>query len=87
MRLNAREDLAGAPQGRASQAQGAVWLAADGGVDAIAAHFNFQLGHWLTYSALVPACNAARLQLTETERRVVAEQFARSGLRLNQRPS
>ena len=55
------EDLASAPHGRASRAQGAIWLAADGAVEAIEADFSFQLGHWLTYSALVPARNAARI--------------------------
>ena len=55
------EDLASAPQGRASQASGAVWLAADGAVEAVEAAFEFQLGHWLTYSAVVPARNAARI--------------------------
>ena len=55
------EDLASAPHGRASQASGAIWLAADGSVEAIDADFSFDLGHWLTYSALVPARNAARI--------------------------
>lgn len=55
------EDLASAPHGRAWQAQGGIWLAADGAVEAIEADFSFQLGHWLTYSARVPARNAARI--------------------------
>ena len=55
------EDLASAPQGRASSASGQIWLAADGAVQAIHATFTFQLGHWLTYSALVPTRNAARI--------------------------
>ena len=55
------EDFASAPHGRASQAQGAIWLNADGDITAIDAQFHFSLGHWLTYSAVVPARNAARI--------------------------
>ncbi len=55
------EDLASAPHGRASQARGAIWLDSDGSIAAIDAQFDFSLGHWLTYSAVVPARNAARI--------------------------
>ena len=46
---------------RASSASGSIGLTADGAVQAISAAFTFQLGHWLTYSALLPARNAARI--------------------------
>lgn len=55
------EDLQSAPHGRASQSEGAVWLDAQGGIEALSARFQFNLGHWLTYSAVVPARNAARI--------------------------
>ncbi len=55
------EDLLAAPQGRASRAAGSIWLDSQGVFAALTAEFQFSLGHWLTYSALVPARNAARI--------------------------
>lgn len=55
------EDLQSAPHGRASTAEGAIWLDAQGRIEALSADFSFDLGHWLTYSAVVPARNAARI--------------------------
>lgn len=55
------EDLLSAPHGRASQAEGALWLDGQGRIEALSARFHFSLGHWLTYSAVVPARNAARI--------------------------
>jgi carbon-monoxide dehydrogenase large subunit len=55
------EDLQSAPHGRASHSEGAIWLDAKGRIEALSAQFRFSLGHWLTYSAVVPARNAARI--------------------------
>lgn len=55
------EDLLAAPHGRASALQGRLWLDAEGRMQALAADLRFSLGHWLTYSAVVPARNALRI--------------------------
>jgi aerobic carbon-monoxide dehydrogenase large subunit len=55
------EDLLAAPHGRASALQGRLWLDAQGRMQALAAELRFSLGHWLTYSAVVPARNALRI--------------------------
>lgn len=55
------EDFLAAPHGRASALQGSLWLGAEGRMQALSAELRFSLGHWLTFSAVVPARNALRI--------------------------
>lgn len=54
------EDFLSATQGRGSHSAGEMALAADGRILGLRANFAFPLGHWLPYSATIPAWNAGR---------------------------
>ncbi|GAB4188191.1 MAG: hypothetical protein OHK0024_28630 [Thalassobaculales bacterium] len=55
------EEFLSAPLGRGIALEGRLAVAADGGLAGLAARIRAPLGHWLTYSAAVPAWNAARI--------------------------
>jgi aerobic carbon-monoxide dehydrogenase large subunit len=55
------EEFLAAAQGRGSRLEGELALAADGRFLGLRARVDAQTGHWLTYSATVPARNAARI--------------------------
>jgi aerobic carbon-monoxide dehydrogenase large subunit len=55
------EELQSAPQGRGAHLSGALALDAEGGLTSFSADLHFPLGSWMTYSAVVPARNAARI--------------------------
>jgi aerobic carbon-monoxide dehydrogenase large subunit len=55
------EEFIAGPQGRALELKGELALAADGRFLGLRAEVDAELGHWLTYSAVVPARNAARI--------------------------
>ncbi|MCM0021445.1 MAG: xanthine dehydrogenase family protein molybdopterin-binding subunit, partial [Tagaea sp.] len=55
------EEFVAGPQGRALELKGELALAADGRFLGLRADIDSELGHWLTYSATVPARNAARI--------------------------
>lgn len=55
------EEFLSAAHGRALKISGALALAADGRFLGLRATVDADLGHWLTYSAVVPARNAARI--------------------------
>lgn len=55
------EEFLAAAQGRGLRLEGELALAADGRFLALRARADAQLGHWLTYSATVPARNAMRI--------------------------
>lgn len=55
------EEFVAGPHGRALQVEGELALAADGRFLGLRAKADADLGHWLTYSAAVPARNAVRI--------------------------
>jgi carbon-monoxide dehydrogenase large subunit len=55
------DDLAAATHGRGATSEGELALAADGRLLGLRARLVFPLGHWLPYSATVPARNAGRI--------------------------
>jgi aerobic carbon-monoxide dehydrogenase large subunit len=55
------EDMLAASHGRGAVVEGDLAVAADGTALGLRARLAFPLGHWLTYSAAVPARNAARI--------------------------
>lgn len=55
------EEFLAGPHGRALGLKGELALAADGRFLGLRAEVDAELGHWLTYSAVVPARNAARI--------------------------
>jgi carbon-monoxide dehydrogenase large subunit len=55
------EDLLAGTHGRGGALSGEMALAADGTILALRAGVDFPLGHWMPYSAVVPARNAARV--------------------------
>ncbi|MBI1245524.1 MAG: molybdopterin-dependent oxidoreductase [Alphaproteobacteria bacterium] len=55
------EEFLAAAHGRAQKLSGELALAADGRFLALRAEVDAELGHWLTYSAVVPARNAMRI--------------------------
>lgn len=54
------EEFLSATHGRGSQSKGEMALSEDGKMLALRARLSFPLGHWLPYSAMVPAWNASR---------------------------
>ncbi len=55
------DEFLAATQGRGSTLRGELAVAADGRMLALRAHIRSPLGHWMPYSAVVPARNAARI--------------------------
>ncbi|SED93051.1 carbon-monoxide dehydrogenase large subunit [Rhizobiales bacterium GAS188] len=55
------DDLAAATHGRGATTEGELAVAADGRLIGLRARLVFPLGHWLPYSAAVPARNAGRI--------------------------
>jgi aerobic carbon-monoxide dehydrogenase large subunit len=55
------EDMAAASHGRGLVTEGALAVDADGRIWALTARIAAPLGHWLTFSAAVPAANAGRI--------------------------
>ena len=55
------EDFLSATHGRGSRSEGEMALSEDGRILALRARLSFPLGHWLPYSATVPAWNASRI--------------------------
>jgi carbon-monoxide dehydrogenase large subunit len=55
------EDLLAGTHARGARLRGALAVARDGIVQGLRARLDFPLGHWMPYSAAVPARNAARI--------------------------
>ncbi len=55
------EDLLAATHGRGGEAQGQLAFSSTGYIDALRASVETPLGHWLPFSAAVPAWNAGRI--------------------------
>ncbi|MFM2421551.1 MAG: hypothetical protein RL291_81, partial [Pseudomonadota bacterium] len=55
------EEFLSAPHGRATQSKGRMTVARDGRVAALEAEVSADCGHWLTFSALTPVRNVARI--------------------------
>jgi carbon-monoxide dehydrogenase large subunit len=55
------EDLLAATHGRGASSEGELALAADGRILGLRARLEFPLGHWLPFSAAIPANNAGRI--------------------------